>query len=100
MVELPEELELGFWEEIYRSEREMHMPFVDIFERKGIEKGRAEGLQEGLESLLEIRFGESGLALLPELRAIKVVEMLRKVKQAIVTAATVDDVRRVWACNQ
>jgi hypothetical protein len=117
MMELPEELELGFWEEIHRSEQEMQMPFVDIFERKAMEKGiekgiekglaqgraegqaegQAEGLLEGLESLLEVRFGESGLALLLELRAIKDVEVLRKVKQAIVRAATVDDVRRAWA---
>jgi hypothetical protein len=100
-MDLPEDVEQGFFEEIRQFEREKHMPFIDIAERTGIEKGlkqgRGEGLLEGLELALEVKFGEAGKQLMPEIRRLQDPEVLRKVVQAIKTATTVDEVRRAWS---
>ena len=54
------------------------------------------GLLEGIEVCLEMKFGAEGLELMPELRQIQDHELLRKVLARIKTAASPDDLRRVW----
>ncbi len=72
------------------------MPFIDIVERKGIEEGRQERLEkgrlEGIEALLEVKFGKEGRKLLPEIRQVQDPKVLRAIK----TASTPDEVRQVW----
>jgi hypothetical protein len=68
------------------------MPFIDGFERRGLE----EGLLLGIEAALRIRFGAEGLELKPELRAIHDHEVLRKVLARIEKVASPADLRRVW----
>ena len=48
LMVLPEELEERFDVELRQLEGETKMPYVTPFERRAIEKGRAEGLAEGL----------------------------------------------------
>lgn len=71
-------------------------------------EGRTEGLQEGqvqgtrsglltgIEVALDLKFGAAGLALLPEIRAIANVVLLRAVLGAIRDAASVDALRAVY----
>ncbi len=92
VMELPEPLEEIFKEESDTLRQEKHMPFMDIYERTGMRNG----LLEGIESLLRVRFGAEGLALMPELREIRDHELLRKVLKRIETADSLDDVCRVW----
>jgi hypothetical protein len=92
VMELPEPLERVFREEHEAIRQEKHMPFMDLFDRMGMEKG----LLEGIESCLKIRFGAEGLALMPELRQIQDYKLLRKILKRIETAGDLDDVRRVW----
>ena len=47
VMELPEPLEELFWDEITAFQQENMMPFVDIAERKGMEKGMEQGHGEG-----------------------------------------------------
>jgi hypothetical protein len=68
------------------------MPFITIVERIGIEKG----LLEGFEACLTLKFGAEGLELMPEVREIQDHELLRAVLNAIKTAATPEELRRVW----
>ena len=68
------------------------MPFIDIFERVGMEKG----LLQGLEVSLKLKYGDEGLKLMPELREIQDHELLSRILNAIETAASPDDLRRVW----
>ena len=63
---------------------------------KGIEKGREEGLLAGIEALLEVRFADLGLALLPDIRQIQDANLLRQVLASIKHADTPDAVRQVW----
>ena len=68
------------------------MPFIDIAERIG----HGEGAAQGIEACLKVKFGAEGLELMPELREIRDHELLRKVLARIETAASPDDLRRVW----
>ena len=61
-------------------------------ERMAIEKA----LLEGIEPLLDIKFGVEGLALMPEIREIRDHVLLRKILKRIRTASSPAEVRRVW----
>jgi hypothetical protein len=107
IMALPAELQGQFREEVYRFEEEKRMPYLSSFERmameegreKGREEGREEGLREGLlrvmPALLETKFGEAGLALLPRLRTCKSTAKLQRVTDAIPSASAIGDIRRL-----
>lgn len=79
------------------------MPYATSFERlareEGLAEGKAEGLREGLleaiELGLKLRFGAEGLQCLPAIQQLADIDALRRIKQAIETAATPDDIRRL-----
>ena len=104
MIHLPKPLELNFSHEIKQYEEEKQMPFITTPERIGREEGRtegrteglAEGLAKGIEVALELKFGEAGLRLMPEIRAIANEAKLEAILHAVRTAASPDDLRRVW----
>jgi hypothetical protein len=75
------------------DEGEKRMPYITMAERVGM----AKGLLKGIEVALEIKFGEAGLSLMPELRELQDHELLRAVLHAIKTADIPDELRRVWA---
>ena len=52
---------------------------------------------EGIEAMLELRFGDPGLQLMPEIREIKDNDKLEAILRAIKTAASPEDLRRLWA---
>jgi hypothetical protein len=68
------------------------MPYITSVERLA----QKESLLEGIEACLDIKFGTPGLQLLPEIRQIQDVEVLRAVLRAVRTEKTLDEVRRVW----
>jgi hypothetical protein len=68
------------------------MRFISIAERMGMVKG----LLQSIEVVLRMKFGAAGLELMPELRQIRDDVLLSKVLDKIETAASPDDLRRVW----
>ncbi len=92
VLELPEPLERVFREEHEAIRQEKHMPFLDLFDRMGMEKG----LLVGIEVALKMKFGAAGLQLMPELRQIQDHVLLERIARRIETAASPDDLRRVW----
>ncbi|MCX6032366.1 MAG: hypothetical protein NT169_24110 [Chloroflexi bacterium] len=60
------------------------------------EKWRQEGIVEGIELVLDVKFGTDGLRLLSEIRDIKDIKKLRAVQRALKVACTPDEVRRVY----
>ncbi len=92
MMELPEPLGIEFWEEITQYTKEKEMPFMTTPERIEFRLG----LSQGIEGMLKMKFGEPGLRLMPEIRKILEIEKLQAVIQAIETAASPDDLRRIW----
>ncbi len=92
VMELPAPQENLFLEELDAFQQEKRMPFIDIIERRGL----AKGLLEGIEKCLKMQFGDEGMELMPELRELRDHELLRKVLARIDTAASPDDLRRIW----
>jgi hypothetical protein len=92
VLELPEPLEERFKADNDALRQEKHVPFLDIYDRTAVQ----EGLLQGIEVALDLKFGAEGLALMPELREIRDHELLRKVLKRIKTADSPDDLRRVW----
>ncbi len=89
IMDLPEDLEEQFREDIRQFEGEKKMSFITSFERKGF----VEGLWEGIEFGLDLKFGQAGRKLLPAVRTVKDVKVLRTLKRAIKKAKTLDEVR-------
>jgi len=95
------------------------MPYVTSIERLGIKKGREEGLKEGREAgreegreegrvegrveglreavrmSLQVRFGDEGLALRPELQAIEDEAVLIRIHEALVRGLSLEEVRKL-----
>jgi hypothetical protein len=59
------------------------MPFIDGFERRGLEA-------------LRIKFGAEALELMPEIREFRDHKVLDKILARIEQAVSPDDLRRVW----
>lgn len=57
VMQLPEELEEGFWREIQAYEEERQMPYLTSVERIGIKKGFQQGEALALRRQLSRRFG-------------------------------------------
>jgi hypothetical protein len=92
LMDLPKPLDRLFLQEITQYQEEKGMPFMTTPERFA----RIDCLQEGIAVALKLKFGAEGPRLLPEIREIEDVDVLRTVLQSIEKAATPDDLRRVW----
>ena len=105
VMSLPKELEQEFWQEMRKFQEEKRMPYITSVERIGIEKGIQQGIQqsqeqirqillESIEVVLELKFGSSGISLLPEISQIQNIELLRKIQKGLKTIGTVVELPR------
>jgi len=101
ILDLPEDLQEQFREDIHRYEEEKKMPYISSLERMALKEGREEGRESGLrDGLLEWiaaaldRFGQPGRKLLAKARRVKDVNELRRLSQFAQAAKTLDEVRR------
>ena len=107
VMRLPEDLERAFWSDWQEYEEEKQMRYVTSVERIGREEGRVEGRQEGLsegllagiELALKLKFGPAGQEIIPEIRRLTGLALIRAVYARIETATTIDDVRQVYQSN-
>ena len=100
LLELPEEADIAVYTQARARLREGTVPyktFADRFEQREARKeGKVEGLLAGLEALLDARFGEAGLALMPQLRQIEEGDRLAALLQAA-RKADLDEFRAALA---
>ena len=105
ILNLPDELQEQFREDVHQYEQEKHMPYLSSLERMALEegrkKGRAEGREEGLRAgregvalALEAKFGQTGRKLLARVRQVNDVAELRRLAKIIKTSKTADEVGR------
>jgi hypothetical protein len=83
LVRLPQGLEEELCSRIRTEiEGKSDIPYLSNFERFAMERGKAEGKAEGLlEAIalgIELRYGDSGIALLPRIRAINDPDRLQR----------------------
>jgi hypothetical protein len=93
LMDLPEPLEILFRQEMIQFEEEKRMPYITSVERMAAKQE----LLAGIEVALKLKFGPAGTQLLPEIRQIADLEVLRAVLRGIEPAASLDDLRQVWA---
>jgi hypothetical protein len=89
LMELPEELQEQFEQDLDEDEEERPMPFVDTYERRGMLKL--------IEDLLRTNFGEEGAALMPAIRGLRDADKFMALNRTISKAETLDEVRGVIA---
>ncbi|MDB9303306.1 MULTISPECIES: Rpn family recombination-promoting nuclease/putative transposase [Cyanophyceae] len=70
-------------------------PWYKEIEQRGVEQGRREELFLSIEMLLEMKFGNEGLELMPIISQVNDLERLKSFQQAIKTANTVEDLREI-----
>ena len=61
--------------------------------QQGIKQGMQQELWEGIAAILEIKFGKNGETVLPEIRRIQDLDKLRKLRSALLTLTTMDELR-------
>jgi hypothetical protein len=112
VMRLPDDLDRQFWKVWRAYEEEKQMRYVTSVERIGREEGRQEGLQEGLqkgreeglseglldgiELALKLKFGPASRQIVPEIRRLTDLAIIRAVYARIETATTIDDVRQAY----
>jgi flagellar biosynthesis/type III secretory pathway protein FliH len=82
-------------------EEEFAVSFITSFEETGIaigiEKGRAEGLQQGIAAILRLRFGAESAPLMEEISQIADLATLEAILAQAETAPTLDAIHQVYA---
>ncbi len=73
------------------------MPFIDTFEKIGMERGRADAFTKGIEKLLVLRFRAAAAGLMSEIRQIHDHEQLERILDAAATVASPGELRKLWA---
>lgn len=104
VMRLPENLEHAFWTDWREYEEKTQMRYITSVERIGREEGREEGRHEGLregllagiELPLKLKFGPAGQEIIPEIRRLTDLALIRAVYARIETATTIDEVREVY----
>ena len=96
MMELPEPLADELWTELKQYEEKEQMPFITTPERYGRKEGLAQGRTEGIAGILEVRFGDAGVQLMPEISRIEDEVQLERILAAAKTVASPDELRKLW----
>ena len=65
-------------------------------EQRGIQIGEQRGLLSGIAMGLELKFGSSGNALIPEIRAVKDIEVLSRIIDGLKTVQTIEELRQIY----
>ncbi|BAY17416.1 hypothetical protein NIES21_32540 [Anabaenopsis circularis NIES-21] len=64
-------------------------------EARGEERGRREELFSGIELALEIKFGNAGSELMPNISQISDLQRLKAIQQAIKTVNTIEELQQL-----
>ena len=109
LMELPDELQGTFRQDLHEFEEERKMPYVTSVERLAKEEGIKLGIEKGetigaraelLANLalgLESRFKTDGIRLMDEIRGIQDLQRLRAIRDLLWAGKSIQDVRNFLA---
>ncbi len=104
VMALPEEVETSFLQEIKQYQQERQMPYITNFEQmlinQGIKQEKQRGLLSAIELGLELKFGNEGLQLLPEISEINDVEVLEAIKIGLRTVGNLNELRSIYQADE
>jgi predicted transposase YdaD len=69
---------------------------IQIKDTKVYQEAFEEGKLEGIEIVLDIKFGIEGLRLMPEIRKVWDMDVLKTIRAALRIAKTVEEVRSIY----
>ena len=64
--------------------------------QQGIQQGTREGMLDGIELGLTLKFGSRGLKVLPEIRKIEDIDMLRTIHEGLKTVNSLEELRSIY----
>lgn len=92
--------EIMRWDMVILRESPWYQEILKEGEKMGIEEGINLGIQQeifsSIELGLQLKFGSEGLAILPEIRQITDVEILRQIRQALFTVNNLQELRQIY----
>lgn len=102
VMALPPDLDAEYWETLEQYEEEQRTPYTMGIERRAIERGLQQGIAEGerrgvlsaIELALNAKFGSEASDILAEIRQVTERAALQAILQRVLTATTLDEVRR------
>jgi hypothetical protein len=92
-MDLSPALDRVFWREVKEIQEALKMPFITTPQR--VE--RWEGMMEGIEIALQVKFPDAAPALFAEIQQVHDIDKLRVIVKAIPSANSPEDLRRLWA---
>jgi hypothetical protein len=104
IMDLPEDMDRIFSDELEAEEKEGKMPYITSVERVGYKRGKQEGKQEGiLEGILkaiglglEIKFGKPGLRLMKKISEIRDMETLDAICEGLKKVSEIKELRQIY----
>jgi hypothetical protein len=108
MMDLPQDLETAFTDQLHQLEQEKHMPYVTSVERLAHEKGMQQGMQQGMRegisrglisgirSVLEVRFGDRAGGIIQQIEQLADAEILAKVLEQAKTVEQPEQLASIW----
>jgi predicted transposase YdaD len=87
--------EIMRWDMAVLRESPWYQEILREGEARGEARGEVRGIQTGLETSLEIKFGNSGLELMPIIYEITDLQRLKAIQQAIKTVNSIDEFRQL-----
>lgn len=81
------------------------MTYITSLERRAIKRGLEQGIEQGsrqelyagIELGLELKFGVEGLELMPEIREITDINILKSIRSGIKLAKSLDEMRQIYS---
>jgi hypothetical protein len=92
LMELPPTLDRQFWKDVGDFQKERTMPFLTTPERIALQD-RTWTL---IEDILRAKFGDAGVALMPEVKNIYDFDQLRDLHLTVWNASSLDEVRTAF----
>lgn len=93
IMSLPKEMDKAILNEVKKVEENKKMPYLSTAEQVGMRKGERLGLRHGIQDILEIKFGNEGVALFKQVKPIEDIRLLQRIRKQLKRAKTLDEAK-------